>query len=165
MPNEQEQRALNLMTRVLSHLNTLNIIYGGIAALAVAYFVLIDWRVNRIVNSPEFIETVAKKSRPALVFDESGKIHSDSGALSLLTGLPTFQSGGLARITIETKEWLASEPIIQSLDLGTVSVKTVRGAGNKWEIAIDARFSVLVTSDGPRELALPRFRLELTTVK
>jgi hypothetical protein len=144
-----------------SHWTFLLVAYG----VATGYFVVIDWRVRSIVKDADFIADVARRTRPALVFDSIGRILSDAGALQLLEAAPSVDSAtwGETKITIRPKSWLASPPIVESLDLGSVSVRTEPEAGNVWVAFITARYSPIVADEGPepKKLAPPRFRLEI----
>ena len=44
-----------------------------VIGIATLYFGVIDWRVRSIVNDPDFVATVARRIRPAMVFDSRAK--------------------------------------------------------------------------------------------
>jgi hypothetical protein len=143
---------------------------------AAIYFAVIDWRVNRLVNDPDFVAKVARRSRPAIVFDADRRLLSDSGAYRFLEGVPevelnvideTVKSGleipyTFTRIIVRPKVPLASPPIVEALDSGDVSVKARQIAGIDWEIRIEGR-AINITADGGPVVSLApyRFRLEI----
>jgi hypothetical protein len=55
-----------------------------IVGLASAYFLVLDWRVDLLVKDPEFVAKVARRARPAIVFDADRRLLSDSGAYRFL---------------------------------------------------------------------------------
>ena len=147
----------------------------GVATLAGAYFLAVDWRVNRLVQDPEFVAKMAKRARPAIVFDADRRLLSDAGAYRFLEGVPevelnvkdkTVKSGygpyTFTRIFVRPKVPLASAPIVEALDSGEVSVKASQIAGLAWEIRIEGRV-VNITADGGPVVSLApyRFRLEI----
>ncbi|HEY5741614.1 MAG TPA: hypothetical protein VIS99_03655 [Terrimicrobiaceae bacterium] len=126
------------------------------------YFALIDWRVRSIVKDPDFVAEVARRARPALVFDSEGRVLADTGALAFLKDTPRVESAGnQTKVTIDPRNALPAEPILQALDQGNVSVTVKRGSGISWEIVIAARSILLTTEDVPSNLAPPRFRIEI----
>lgn len=144
-----------------NHWTFLLLIYG----VAASYYVLIDWRVNRILNDEDFIEKVASRARPAMVFDQNSRIISDSGALKFLETMPVFgtDAKGNLQIVIKSKEWMAAEPIVESLDMGAVSVQAERGIGTAWTVSLWQRYMPVVDVEHPPSNAAPlRFRLELS---
>ena len=58
---------------------------------AAIYFTAIDWRVNRLVNDPDFVAKVARRARPAIVFDADRRLLADSGAYRFLEGVPEVE--------------------------------------------------------------------------
>lgn len=134
--------------------------------IAAAYFTVIEWRVRSIVKDPEFVAEVARRTRPAMVFDAEGRILSDTGVLPLLERMPKVENGKPdehdTRITIEPKGVLPSEPIIQALDESGISVSARKIRGTAWEVVITPR-AVLLASENhsPTNLVPPRFRLEI----
>jgi hypothetical protein len=148
---------------IQSHWGFILVVYG----FAGAYWVAIDWRVNQIVKDDEFIEKIARRGRPAMVFNQGSRIISDSGALALLEVMPIFgvTSNNDLQITVKPKKWMASEPIIESLDMGAVSVTTERGIANTWNVFIAQRYLPVTGEGTPTNPAPLRFRLELTPTR
>ena len=143
--------------------------------LARAYFLALDWRVELLVKDPEFVAKVARRARPAIVFDADRRLLSDSGAYRLLEGVPEVELNvkdetvkselgpyTFTRIIVRPKVPLASAPIVEALDSGEVSVKAWQIAEIAWEIRIEGR-AVNITADGGPAVSLApyRFRLEI----
>lgn len=133
--------------------------------IAASYFAVIEWRVRSIVKDPDFVAEVARRTRPAMVFDSEGRVLADTGVLTFLEGVPKVETGVPGRfdtrITVRPKTVLPAEPIIQSLDEGNVSVTAKKIQGTAWEILVTPRSIFLATQDAPTNLAPPRFRLEI----
>lgn len=139
---------------------------------AAAYFALVEWRVNSIVKDPDFRQEVARRARPGMVFDEDGRVIADMGVLALLKDVPEVKMtttsnefGGKSvttTIIIQPKEYLAVEPILESLDHGSVSVSAKRIRGTAWEIFLSGRYYFAVDLEhSPTNLAPARYRLEI----
>lgn len=138
---------------------------------AAAYITVIEWRVNSIVKDPDFRQEIARRVRPAMVFDAGGRVLADVGALGLLEGVPnvkittTTNAGGtssMTTITVRPKGFLAVEPILESLDDGHVSVSVKRVGGTAWEILVTGRYGFYVDPEFvATNLAPERYRLEL----
>jgi hypothetical protein len=122
------------------------------------------------------VAKVARRARPAIVFDADRRLLSDSGAYRFLEGVPevelnvkdkTVKSGlgvpyTFTRIIVRPKVPLASAPIVEALDSGEVSVKASQIAGLAWEIRIEGRAVNVIADGGPVvSLAPYRFRLEI----
>jgi hypothetical protein len=153
---------------------------GFVFVIAVAYFGAIEWRVNLMVRDPEFVAKVARRARPAIVFDAERRLLSDSGAYRFLEDVPevklnvidkTVNSGletpyAFTKIIVRPKVPLASAPIVEALDSGDVSVKAEQipgtPSGIDWEIRIEARAINITANGGPvLSLAPYRYRLEI----
>ena len=147
----------------------------SVVTVAVVYFAAVDWRVERLVKDPEFVAKMAKRARPAIVFDADRRLLSDAGAYRFLEGVPevelnvkdkTVKSAygpyTFTRIIVRPKVPLASAPIVEALDSGEVSVKASQIANLAWEIRIEGR-AINMTADGGPEVSLApyRFRLEI----
>lgn len=135
--------------------------------LAGIYFGVVEWRVGSIVRDPDFLSEVAHRVRPAMVFDSEGRILGDTGGLAFLDGVPEVEpapkgeTGYHTKITVRPKGFLASEPIIESLDLGGVSITAKRTKGTAWEVLVANREQLLAIDEQPRQLSPVRYRLEI----
>jgi len=134
--------------------------------VAGGYFRLVEWKVRSIVRDPNFVAEVARRIRPAMVFDSEQHIFSDTGVRALLEEMPNVEIGGAptyqTRIAVRPKHVLTSEPILEALDEGEVSVTTRRGRDTTWEIHVSPRAILMATENfSPTNLAPPRYRLEI----
>ena len=59
-------------------------LFVGVVTLAILYFGAIESRVKELVRDPEFVERVAQRARPAIVFDSDGRLLADAGAYKFL---------------------------------------------------------------------------------
>ncbi|MHC1741844.1 MAG: hypothetical protein AB9873_02290 [Syntrophobacteraceae bacterium] len=136
-------------------------------SVCLGYFSLVEWRVEKIVKDPAFIQEVARRVRPAVVFNAEGTVLADSGALDLLESVPDVRMPArdetltLAKIKVRPKKFI-SEPVVESLDISDVSVAAKRAEGVSWEITIVARGEMISSGETPVMTAPPRFRLELS---
>ena len=169
----------NFKEAVLRWIHAVNIpmaLFVGVVTLAILYFGAIESRVKELVRDPEFVERVAQRARPAIVFDSDGRLLADAGAYKFLEGIPevklnvldeTVKSGlkipyTFTRIIVRPKLPLASAPIVEALDSGDVSVKAQQIAGIAWEIRVEGRFTTITADGGPKvSLAPYRYRLEI----
>src|SRR5262245_38780490 len=55
-------------------------VVASVVILAGVHFAVVDLRVDRLVKDPEFVAKVARRARPAIVFDADRRLLSDSGA-------------------------------------------------------------------------------------
>jgi hypothetical protein len=132
--------------------------------IAAAYYGTIDWRVRCIVRDPDFRAEVAKRVRPAMMFDSNGRGLSDMGAMALLERAPEVQdntNGWGTKIIIHPKQFLPVEPIVESLDIGNVSVSVKRNRGTSWEVVVQGRDQLLSVESNPAALSPSRYRLEI----
>ncbi|HVS64393.1 MAG TPA: hypothetical protein VMT85_12925 [Thermoanaerobaculia bacterium] len=68
---------------------------GAVAyGLATYYYTRIDERVSAKLRDPLFLEAVATRARPALVFDSTGAITHDMGAASLIEEVELLEVKG-----------------------------------------------------------------------
>ena len=74
---------------------------------------------------------------------------------------PKREAGYDVKITIHPKEMIVGEPILESLDLGNVSVKRCRIRGTAWEILVTDRADVITPEYQPINLSPARYRLEI----
>lgn len=140
----------------------------ALLSVATLYFAAVDWRVRTLVEDPGFIATVAKHARPGLVFDADGRALADMGALQYLESVPSVEPAPegeetyFAKITVHPKSFLPSEPILEALDAGPVSVRATRGEGLSWEIRLSSRYPPSIAAgDRPQAVSSPRYRLEI----
>lgn len=88
----------------------------------------LDKRIEKAINSPEFIGKVAEQTKlPFLIFNEAGTFHSETaGASSLIEKIEPFKekdSNGnerLAGFIVYPKKFFNSPPILQAINNNTV---------------------------------------------
>ena len=128
-----------------------------------------------MVSDPDFVAKVARRARPAIVFDADRRLLADSGAYRFLEGVPEVELNvkdetvvselpphTFTRIIVRPKVPLPSAPIAEALDSGEVSVKAWQIAGTAWEIRVEGRAMFLAASGyPPLNLAPYRYRLEI----
>jgi len=138
-----------------------------LVALAASYFALLDWKVGRMIKDPAFMNEIAQRVRPALVFNAEGSVISDSGALQFLEGTPKVELAKRDESLRVAKSpsiprLRSRSPILESLDISNVSVTAKRGPGLTWKITVIARYEALATEAKPESEAPARFRVELS---
>ena len=81
----------NFKEAVLRWIHAVNIpmaLFVGVVTLAILYFGAIESRVKELVRDPDFVERVAQRARPAIVFDADRHLLADAGAYKFLEGIP-----------------------------------------------------------------------------
>lgn len=122
--------------------------------------VYLDSRIDARMRDPDFQRELARSARPSLVFDSSGTVLSDQGAMGFLGNLDVaaMDDKGSLAVTIEPREFLPGERFVESLD-GDSAITVKRGMGISWVVEI--RFvRRLLLSDSPKRDVF-RFRLEI----
>jgi hypothetical protein len=125
-----------------------------------------------VVTDREFIAQVARRARPAIVFDADRRLLADAGAYRLLEGVPEVELNvkdetakneprTFTRIIVRPEVPLPSALIVEALDSGEVSVKAWQIAGTAWEIRVEGRANFVTTEFQPANLAPYRYRLEI----
>jgi hypothetical protein len=138
-------------------------VFGVVAALVAAYAGVnsyIDSRVEARLQDPRFLGDLSRAVRPVVVFDDQERILGDSGGRALLKSLRASRAaaGKPLVITIEPKEFLGVEPILESLDHNAV-IRSERGKGLSWIFTV-TEMSYVVVEDSP-PAGPSRFRLEI----
>ena len=136
--------------------------------LGLLYFGAVEWRVRTIVDNPDYRAKIARQVRPALVFDAKGILLADHGALSHLQSVPTVEldadptNSNYARVLVRPKEALRQPPILEALDLGSVSIEVNPLPGIEWEIRVSSRLGPVAPEAESAGLEAPRFQLEIS---
>lgn len=118
----------------------------------------IDWRIDQVVKSDDYIEDIALKVRPFLIFDAEETIHDDKGAGEYITNISVILDSSKnypKKILINPKKHLPNAPIIEALGSEIVDFYSKRGKGNQWQFDVDLTAS-LDSIKNP-----PKFRLEI----
>lgn len=167
MSEENKSQIRQIATRWRKALDSPVTFILGLLTLASLYFGAVEWRVRTIVKDPEFIATVARHARPALVFDADSRVLADMGALQYLESVPLVElapeaeKGYHTKITVQPRDFLPAEPVIEALDTGPVSVETRRSKGLSWEITLSRRYALMTAGGRPQTVSSPRYRLEI----
>jgi hypothetical protein len=138
----------------------LEITVGLIAVIAAVYGVtrFIDWRIERRIRDESFLKRIASSLRPTVIFDEDGAILVDQGAMELLTTIEVKkneENGLPIEIIVEPRQYLAYQPLIETLDNELVDFSVKRAKGFAWSYSLEYQMTNDIF-DGHR-----RFRLEV----
>lgn len=97
-----------------------------------------DYKIDKRINDPDFLNELSAKVRPALIFDANESIHADMGAGDLIekiivTKKPSQYDGFFdLQLVVIPQKHLAYPPIIESIDSFEFSQKTNRGPKKQW---------------------------------
>lgn len=131
--------------------------YAGIAAMLYSAFVFIDWRIEKKIKSPEFIQKIASNVRPSVIFDSQQSIEIEMGAMQFIENITVIPSDDLRfpkEIIISPKKYLAHAPFLSSLDRVEFHMQVERGKKYDW-------IYHLSLSEHPSDIKKTRFRLEI----
>jgi hypothetical protein len=121
----------------------------------------LDHRVETKINNPEFIKKVATQVRPSLIFDTSGSILVDIGAIQYISDIKVDTEKRFPylpkKATVVPKSYLSHAPIMTFIDPVDTIIKAERGASISWIYSFD------ITGHVAREESeKTRLRLEVT---
>ncbi len=138
----------------------LEITVGLITVIAAVYGVtrFIDWRIERRIRDESFLKRIVSSLRPTVIFDEDGAILVDQGAMELLTTIEVKkneENGLPIEITVEPRQYLAYQPLIEALDNELIDFTVKRAKGFAWSFSLEYMMTNDIF-DGHR-----RFRLEV----
>lgn len=63
----------------------------------------IEWRVNSKINNPGFIQRIASKVRPGVIFDHTGTVQADIGGMQYISSIEVTQEKNGVKPTHLTK--------------------------------------------------------------
>lgn len=136
----------------------------GVVAGIYGFVQHIDSRIEYAVNDEQFIEKIASRVRPFVLFDENETIHVDGGAMQYLEKIEVKQvvknkkyNKGL-NIIITPKSHLAYAPVLEITTLSEYYVTCKRGSRHQWI------YELILTRfvSGPSDEKEPtHFRLEI----
>src|SRR3989338_3659750 len=130
----------------------------ALAAAIYGFHAYVDSRVEKIANTREFIERVASRVRPSLIFDANESVMVDAGGLQYIdrVNVRKRKNGWLPiQIIVTPKHYMAQAPLLTCLDPIWFKIKERRGQAVSWVYELDARGHM-----GGFEPI--RFRLEIT---
>lgn len=121
------------MSTILKALGAL----AGIAATIYGFNAYVESRVEKVVSTKEFLNRVASRVRPALIFDADESILSDAGGLQHIERIEIQKSknknaGFPSRIILTPKHLMTEAPLLTCLDPVWFKISTRRGKGLAW---------------------------------
>ncbi len=123
---------------------TRTIVVGSLSAIAILLTIgsllwamsnYLEHKIKTITNEDEFINKIASRVRPSMIFDDKGAIHVDQGAMQFLEKIEVDHNKGedIVYINIFPKKHLAYAPLIQALPNNWGGIPTFeRGKGHQW---------------------------------
>jgi hypothetical protein len=156
----------NWLRSFLGSLNRTSTATGAVLVVAAALwggYEIVDHLVESKISDEAYMSQLAKRLRPNLVFDASGSVLSDRGALELVEPpkVESIEEGDAEalRVTIRPREFLALPPVLESLDQPAV-ITSERGEGISWIFTIRWKLFITVRESAGQEDPA-RFRLEI----
>jgi hypothetical protein len=94
----------------------------------------VDARIERITSGDAFMDKVASRVRPSVVFNQRGSILADMGAMDVIENitLTNYSTALPGTIIITPKRFLAHAPILSTIDPFTLNVLEERGNKFDW---------------------------------
>ena len=155
--------------------NNVKKVIGNISAFILAIITLIgayhgvnwfiDYKIQKAVNSDEFIKKVQKGVRPFLIFDAKGSVLMDLGALEYINAPDVTSRDGSPipeKVIVTPKAHMVAAPLITGIDQVGAVANPMRGQGLTWEYTFEATY--VMTGDLDPETQVQkrrRFRLEI----
>jgi len=113
----------------------------------------IDNKIEKKVESADYIRRVASNVRPYVIFNTKGTILTDAGGMQYIENIRVEGEQDL-HIVVTPKLLLAHAPLLNCIDEYKYTQNVVRGSKYDWEYNLH-----LYMSTGGNEI--PRFRLEI----
>ncbi len=157
--SEQVREKRGFVKKIAAAVGTLTVLITGFYGVVG----FIDSRIEQKIADDSYMKRLANQLIPSLIFDSTGAVLSDSGALALIE-IPFIKKAGgeqdyYYEITITPKVFLSVAPILQPLG-GPYVVTEERGEGLKWIYTLE-RKKYLEFEDSARSSKPERFRLEI----
>ena len=114
----------------------------------------IDWRIEAKISESEYMNKIASKIRPSIIFNSKGSI-TDLGGMQYIEKIKV-EPGNIPipkKVIVTPKKYMPNAPIITPINSATFSVHEERGVNFNWEYTFEGGFS---TGDD-----IIRFRLEI----
>jgi hypothetical protein len=132
---------------------------AAIAVIAALYALVffIDKRIENRIHDDGFIRKLASALRPSVIFDHTGSVLVDQGAMSFLEDIDVEldnQEPYPKRIVIHPKHHLAYAPLLMPLESDMANISTSRGKKYDWVYDLD-----YFMTTGERDVV--RYRLEI----
>jgi len=78
----------------------------------------VDYRVDKKVQSEDFLRRLSDSVRPSCIFDEKGSVLVDMGAMNFIDSIELSSTNGLPeKIIVHPKHYLANAPIRFRLEI------------------------------------------------
>jgi len=125
----------------------------------------IDYKIEKVVNSEAFVKKVQTGVRPFLIFDATGTVLIDLGALEHIDPpvvISTKDNPIPEKVIVTPKAYMAHAPLITGIDQIGAVAHAARGQGLTWEYTFKATY--IMTGDTDPETQLQKrssFRLEI----
>lgn len=119
--------------------------FGGLMALVAAIYgfnAYIDSRVEKIISTTGFLEKVAARVRPSVIFDADERILTDAGGLQYLDRIevPKNKQGVFpTQIIVTPKHLMPEAPLLTCLDPIWFKITAHRGKAIAWVYELEAR--------------------------
>ena len=134
----------------------------GIIVTAGALFGLdqfLDYKIDRTLQNPNYIHSIAAMVRPSLIFDSKGSFLADMGGVSIISDIqfeydaafPTYPTN----IIITPNKFLQQAPMLTAADDNEYGISVTRGHLSAWQYSLTPMKYISRNGD------LPRFRLEI----
>lgn len=125
----------------------------------------VEQTAQQAVLDENFLSTLAKRVRPACVFNSNGAIEADFGASDYIQDIrviPKPKEFGYV-ITIKAKRFLYYPPLITGLDVDLLPQSETRGKMYDWEIEVapNSTVSGIIAEGGMDTNAVHRFKMEI----
>ena len=135
------------------------LLLGVVTIVAILFAVTgyVRYLVNKMLDSPETIDKLSKLIRPAVIFDNEGRVLADLGAMEYIESIVV--TSGIERLPIrielKCKTFLALPPLLTSLDIYAYEETVSRNGKFGWI------FNLKPISYETSETTSYRFRFEV----
>jgi len=97
----------------------------------------IDGRIDKKIEDPNYLNRIATKLRPSIIFDSYGSIIADQGGMEYIDNIQVTRNNEDPKFTaksiiITPKDFLAQQPLLTSLDQNNYSIIAKRGKKYDW---------------------------------
>jgi hypothetical protein len=125
MPHIDWHQIYFVMEFLLAIFSIIIILYGIVK--------FIDSRISKKLVDAEFVKSIAHLLRPFAIFNEKGTVIVDRGAMSFIDDIEiTIEKKLPQQIKLKLKKYMATAPILLSLDTDMLTIKEMRGNKFDW---------------------------------
>jgi hypothetical protein len=152
---DEKQSIIKGVKAVIAGVITLAAIMG----LYAKFNAYVDNRIDKKIQSEDFIKRVSQSIRPSVVFDQNSSILADAGAMAYIDCINVvLTSGKPTKIVVSPKVLLPVAPLLESLD-GVFAIEVSKGKKYDWTYQLKGVTAILSAESG--EIASFRFRIEI----